>query len=341
MEQDWLADVVCSIQEEREVCAAEDGTRRGLMILDGDLADYHLPDLFRLIVSGQHTGTLTVSDVAEVRTLSFQAGQPVYASYLRKGEEPAPSATCSEVLEGLCELFRWEEGRFTFDQRMEYQDWCIPVECSAEELMLRGCRKVDNWSIIQRLVPSADAIFEPGSAAQDLSRLTLTPEEEQVVAAVDGVKDVATVARELDMTLFDTSRAIYCLSAIGVLRTVDLDKIRLRRAFREIAELMCQGAKARGLSPDDRTCEDEVNAQCAHLPIHLSKGRLRDQADPQLGINELKGIYQNFLREQYRVVSRCFGRANARQSFERTLRQLSPELQDTARRYGFDRPEVS
>ena len=66
---------------------------------------------------------------------------------------------------------------------------------------------------------------------------------------MDGVKDVATIARELDLTLFETSRAFYCLAAIGVLRAADLDKIRLRRVFREIAELMCSSTIAWRAAP--------------------------------------------------------------------------------------------
>jgi hypothetical protein len=48
-------------------------------------------------------------------------------------------------------------------------------------------------------------------------------------------------------------------------------------------------------------------------------------------------MYRAFLLAQLDVVSRRFGRENARQSFERTLRQLAPELQDVARRYEFDK----
>jgi hypothetical protein len=127
------------------------------------------------------------------------------------------------------------------------------------------------------------------------------------------------------------------LTAIGVLHTADLDKIRLRRVFREIAELMCQSTVAWRTTPEDRDCELEVNQRTADLPIHLDHGRVKDQADPQLEIDELKEMYNRFLQEQFKVVSRRFGRANARQSFERTLRQLAPELQDVAKRYGFDR----
>jgi hypothetical protein len=213
----------------------------------------------------------------------------------------------------------------------------VALECSAEELILRGCRQVDNWTTIQRLVPSSDAIFELGPAARILERLSLSPVEAEVVAEVDGVKDVAAVARNLDLTLFEASRVFYCLTAIGVLHTADLDKIRLRRVFREIAELMCQSTIAWRATPDDRDCELEVNQRTADLPIQLDHGRVEDQVDPQLEIDELKEIYNRFLQVQFKVVSRRFGQTNARQSFERTLRQLAPELQDVAKRYGFDR----
>ena len=240
-------------------------------------------------------------------------------------------------MEGLCDLFRWQEGQFTFDQEMGCEEWCVRLNLSAEDLILLGCRWVDNWAIIQRLVPSADAIFELCPASQRLDGLSLTPAEKQTVTAVDGVKDVATIARELGLTVFETSRGFYCLAAVGVVRTADLDKIRLRRVFREIAELMCRSTVAWRTSPEDRTCEEEVNQRCAHLPLCLNQGRIEDQADPQLKTDELVEMYRSFLLTQLDVVSRSFGRENARQSFQRTLSQLAPELQNVAKRYGFDR----
>ena len=51
----------------------------------------------------------------------------------------------------------------------------------AEDLILCGCRWVDNWAIIQRLVPSADTIFELGTASRRLDDLGLTPIEERIV----------------------------------------------------------------------------------------------------------------------------------------------------------------
>ena len=78
-----------------------------------------------------------------------------------------------------------------------------------------------------------------------------------------------------------------------------------------------------------------------HLPLRLNDGRIEDQSDPQLRTEELVEMYRLFLQNQFQVVSRRFGRENARRALARMLRQLAPELQDIARRYGFDKPRAT
>jgi DNA-binding PadR family transcriptional regulator len=337
MEQNWLADVIRGITGKGEAGYPNAGERPGLMILRGNLRHYHLPDLLRLIVSGKHSGRLTVTDGIQIRTLTFEAGQPVCATSRRQGEPQIPPTTPEHVLSGICDLFRWQEGQFIFDQEMGTEEFCMPLNMSAEDLILRGCRWVDNWTIIQRLIPSADTIFELGTGSEQLDALDLTDAEERILEAVDGVKDVATIAHEMKLTVFEASRAFYCLAAAGVVRTADLDKIRLRRLFREIAELMCSSTVAWRDAPEDRTCEEMVNERTGHLPLCLNRGRIEDQANPQLRTDGLVDMYRAFLLAQLEVVSKQFGPDNARQSFERTLHQLAPELQEVARRYEFDK----
>ena len=337
MEQGWLDDVIRDVRRSPEADSDLQGSHRKLMLLSGDLRHYHLPDLIRLITSGKHSGTLTVTDGMVIRTLSFDAGRPVCASCLRRDEPPTPPHAPEQVLEALYDLFRWQEGQFTFDQEMACEEWCLPLKLSAEDLILGGCRWVDNWTIIQRLVPSADAIFEPGRDAYSLNGLALTARERQVLSAVDGIQEVSTIARQVGLTLFEASRAFYCLAAVGVVRTADLDKIRLRRVFRETAELVCSSTTAWRASPDDLSCEELVNERTAHLPLRLNHGRIEDQADPHLKADRLVELYRDFLQIQLEVVSQIFGRENARQSLARTLRQLAPELYEVARRYDFDK----
>jgi hypothetical protein len=55
-----------------------------------------------------------------------------------------------------------------------------------------------------------------------------------------------------------------------------------------------------------------------------------------LRTDELVRFYKSFLSIQLDVISRRFGRDNARRSFELVLRQLAPELQEISARHGFE-----
>jgi DNA-binding PadR family transcriptional regulator len=338
MERAWLADLVREIEKDEAGDLAGERERRGLMILRGDLHSHRLPDLIRLVVAGRHSGTLTLTAGVEAYVLRFEAGRPICVAWRRHGEEPR-SCSVDEVLDGLCDLFHRREGRFAFDQSPGCQEEGLPLEIDARDLILRGCRRVEDWAIIQQLVPSADTIFEPGPAHQGAQSLALTETEARVVGAIDGIKDVAAIARELGLTLFATSRAIYCLAEIGVLCIADQDKIHLRHVFREIADLMCQSTRPWRSTVDDRSYEQEVNDLCRDLPLHLDQGRVEDGTDPLLDLDELQESYRLFLQRQFQVISRRFGRLNAEEAFKKTLRQIVPELQDVAKRYGLDQAD--
>jgi len=147
MEAGWLASIILQLSGDGEGMAEY----RGLMRLTGDLHDFHLPDLIKLIVSGKHSGTLAVSDGIATRTLSFHEGRPVCATSTRPdGEVSDPQ----QVMNDIYDLFRWQEGEFTFDQRMGPQEGCLVLRISAGNLILAGARWVDNWTTIQRAVPS-------------------------------------------------------------------------------------------------------------------------------------------------------------------------------------------
>jgi hypothetical protein len=303
---------------------------RGLMILAGDLRDFHLPDLIKLIVSGRHNGTLAVTDGTSSRTLSFVEGRPVCATSRRSdGEVRDPD----QVMNDLYDLFRWQEGAFTFDQRVEPQEGCLVLRTSAENLILAGSRWVDNWKTIQRIVSSLDTVFERREGRVSLEGLELTAEEQHVLGALDGLKDVTGLARECELTEFETSKILYGLHAVGLAQPGDLNKIRLRRLFREFAELMCQGTKPYRASPDDFACELEVNRRCADLPIRFIAGRIEDQTDPTLRTERLVDVYRAFLQTQRAVVAERFGGHVADRLLQQVLSQISPGLRDALGQY--------
>lgn len=334
MEIQWLEDVIQGVRGGEYPAAEVAVPRTGLMVLSGDLTQFYLPDLIRLIAAGKHTGRLSVTDGSEVRNIGFIEGQPRCAWCERK-ERPPYSP--EEVLEAVYDLFRWEEGSFQLDQSMACGEQCVPLDLTAENLILAGCRWVDHWTTIQRLVPSAEVIFETRVPPEEWGHFALTSAEEELLAAVDGERDVETLALSLGWTLFETSKALYCLAAAGLVSAADADRIRLRRAFREIAELLCRSTFAWRTSPDDRSCEEDVNARMADAPLRLQHGHVEDETAPGIPTQELADLYRRFVRTQLEVVSQRFGRDNALKSYRQVLSRLSPELREVASRYGLDR----
>jgi len=327
MEINWLGNIIQRVRGEERP-----GEHPALMILSGNLRDFHLPDLIKLIASGGHSGTLTVHDGPIVRTISFHEGRPVCAT--SQGAE-GPVREPQQIMNDIYDLFRWQEGAFVFDQSVGPAEGCLVLRMSAENLILTGARWVDNWATIQRYVPSMDTVFERRDGAVSLEELELTDDERRVLELVDGLRDVTTITRLSELTEFETSKILYGLCAAGLVQPGDLDKIRLRRLFREFAELMCKSTIPYRRAPDDFACEQEVNQRCAEMPIRFRASRIEDHTNPGLRTEELAHLYKTFLTTQFRVIGQHFGEDKAQQFFRQVWDQLGPGLRDIFVKYSF------
>ncbi len=335
MERMWMGELIESIQG--NAGALEEPGKRRLMVMSGDLRQYHLPDLLRLIASGKHSGTLTITDGVLGRAINFVRGQPnCIAGYRLDQEESVPRSE-EDSFRAIYDLFRWQAGEFIFDQSQPRHQWCVPVHLITSQLILEGCRWVDNWETIRRLVSSSEAVFEVSMGAEELEKLGVTEAEKAFLNEVNGGRDITDIAGRLQLTLFEASRIAYTLLAVGAIRYGDLERIRLRRTFREIAELNCRGTLVLRKHPSDTSCEQAVNRACADIPIRIENGHIVDQTPPDMEMDLLVNIYRTFLIRQIEVIRQYFGLDAARELAARTLRQLVPELQAVAERYGFVR----
>ncbi len=326
MELEWLSGILRHLRGE----GPEVEDYQGLMILTGDLRDFHLPDLIKLIVSGKHSGTLTVTDGTSTRALTFVEGRPTCATSTHPSGEARELA---QVMDDIYDLFRWQDGAFTFNQRVGAQESCLVLRLSAEALILAGSRWVDNWATIQRAVPSPEMVFERREGGTRPDELDLTADEQRVLELVDGLRDVMEIAMTSQLTEFETSKILYSFYTVGLVQPGDLDKIRLRRVFREFAELMCKSTTPYRQAPNDLACELEVNRRCANLPIRFTSNRIEDQTDPALPTEELVHVYRNFLHTQRTVVQECFGEDVARRLRREVFSRLSPGLREALEQY--------
>jgi hypothetical protein len=66
-----------------------------------------------------------------------------------------------QTLEAVYRLFRWKDGRYSFDQQpVSYpKEYVEPI--STEHILMEGVRRLDEWPYIEKKIPSLGMIFAP------------------------------------------------------------------------------------------------------------------------------------------------------------------------------------
>jgi tetratricopeptide (TPR) repeat protein len=120
-----------------------------------------------------------------------------------------------QIEEAVYFLFTWRRGSFTFesDVRPHRQDFLVSID--PEALLLEGARRVDEWSQIEKKIPSLDIVFELDEDHLESSSVTLSEEQQRLVPFLDGTREVAMIVEETGMVEFDVGKALYGLITAG------------------------------------------------------------------------------------------------------------------------------
>ncbi|HUH12004.1 MAG TPA: DUF4388 domain-containing protein [Longimicrobiales bacterium] len=120
-----------------------------------------------------------------------------------------------QIEEAVYHLFTWSQGSFFFevDQAPDETDYLVSI--NPESLLLEGARRVDEWSVIEKKIPSLDLIFDLDRERLRASDVELTPEQEKVAPLLDGTRSVQDVADRIGLVEFDVGKALYGLLQAG------------------------------------------------------------------------------------------------------------------------------
>jgi tetratricopeptide (TPR) repeat protein len=125
-----------------------------------------------------------------------------------------------QIEEAVYFLFTWRRGSFTFesDLRPHRQDFLVAID--PEALLLEGARRVDEWSLIEKKIPSFDIVFELDEEHLKTSNVNLSEEQLRIVPLLDGTREVSTIVDETGMVEFDVGKALYGLITAGFVHAV-------------------------------------------------------------------------------------------------------------------------
>jgi tetratricopeptide (TPR) repeat protein len=123
-----------------------------------------------------------------------------------------------QVEETILDLLGWTEGHFRFEEGATSEALVdSPIRIPTEGLLMESARRLDEWSRIESKVPHLRVVPRlPPPDAPAGGKLDLVPLEWEVLAAIDGERDLRALADTLGRTEFDVARTVYALAAAGV-----------------------------------------------------------------------------------------------------------------------------
>jgi hypothetical protein len=136
--------------------------------------------------------------------------------------------------ETIFSVLRWQVGSFDFSAQVVEHDREFDTLLGAEQILMDGLRKVDEWQSFARFVPSEDMIFRQlnsfdeyckaatGEASRQLENI------QRVFDLVDGTRPVRRIIDLSRLGSFDSVRALALLHSKQAIESVDLDELAAR-----------------------------------------------------------------------------------------------------------------
>jgi len=119
-----------------------------------------------------------------------------------------------QIEEAVYFLFTWSQGSFYFEAEQRPPEGAMLVSINPENLLLEGARRIDEWSLIEKKIPSLDLIFEL-DASKRIEGLDLTPEQLKLLPLIDGKRTVQELIDESGLVEFDVGKALFGLIQAG------------------------------------------------------------------------------------------------------------------------------
>jgi tetratricopeptide (TPR) repeat protein len=172
------------------------------MAIKGSLKEASLPDVLQLLSMGKKTGCLGLSFHDSFGSIYFESGRICHASIVNR-----PLDTENAVYT----LFTWTSGTFNFEAGVEPESGATLVSVDPQSLLLEGARRVDEWSLIEKKIPSFDLVYSIDRPKLTANRDKLTTEQEALLPLLDGHRDINGLIRDSGLGEFEVGKALYGL----------------------------------------------------------------------------------------------------------------------------------
>jgi DNA-binding response OmpR family regulator len=121
----------------------------------------------------------------------------------------------------IFEILRWPEGEFVFyvTQKLPEDVLDAGVELSIDAVLMEGFRRVDEWGLIEKEIRDFNTVLAPARDSTGIiRRIKLTPDEEHMLALVDGRRTIREIIRASRRSSFEVCSILYRLLSSRIIR---------------------------------------------------------------------------------------------------------------------------
>lgn len=150
-----------------------------------------------------------------------------------------------QMEETIHELMAWTEGYFEFEERTEIARQQLLAAVRVEALLMEGARRHDEWTRFEAKVPGSESVPVLEPADGHAAPLELGAEQWEVVAEIDGERDIQQLAADMGRSAFDVAETVYGLVNAGIVGVRDprsgFADEQLRHRIVEVERLLGEG----------------------------------------------------------------------------------------------------
>ena len=188
-------------------------------MLEGSLRELALADVLQLLELGRRTGVLHVSDETRGRSAAVMLADGAVTG-ARLGMQDVESAAAIQRV--VCALLDVRIGRFAFRPAGDGDELADAPRAGlrVEGILVEAARRADEWARLGDAVPHASVVPVLADAGDD-APLLLDARAWALLAEVDGIRDVESLADDVGRDPLELAGALAALARLGLVRCLD------------------------------------------------------------------------------------------------------------------------
>lgn len=220
--------IVYDNKSRKEIYFGRDGVR---LLSTGELKDLALGELLvkkRIITSDQLSQALTTQ-----KTTNLKLGEIICRSGFLK-QDDLDRIIQNQIEDGICDIFRWPEGKFEFIERPLTAPPLISEEktvsfltLDVDSLIVKITQRHNEWEKVKSLFNNPWSIFKVADDCEEESTVAnLTLNERLIFYLISGFKTLEGIAEESPLHAAETYQTVYDLSQKKIIQEIGPDGIK-------------------------------------------------------------------------------------------------------------------